>query len=528
MLDDDLVVGHHDLLHHQPQDLLLHREGWLNQLRLEARAEGTDRLRQTRRLVRLNELLADRLRPLVEAVPRRAQPLAAHRQLVQLQHPGLIGVDEALVLSPQCRLLPLNTLQFLLGIAQGWAIPRLLLAQVGHDELWLAEQGPDMLPDHRLDIALADGPQVAAPLRRLAAAPPRAFVAPAGHPGVPAQAPPTGAADEQAGQEILVARLARRALAIELQLPLGHSEGLHVNDGRPGDTDPLGGGAQAAPRVFGRPPVPLARFLRRILRPIIVVLAGVEAVGEDLVDSGGRPGHAPGAWRDALLGQAPSDGSHRQLVFDEPGEDLAHRRRLGLVDRAGAALAVAGQIGVAVGTGPGEEAAGTGGVQLATAATLLEGGPLEFSEQAMHLAHQALFGAGGRGTGDEDDRAAGPFQFLNNDVLVGIVAGQPVGGQDEHLREFPAEGGVTQPVEAGAIEAGTAGAIVDVAMLGRDRQTMRGGVGVQGGELAGNGALLLLLGRRDTGIEGGGRHGATSDDGEDGAAEGSAATIVLG
>jgi len=44
-------------------------------------------------------------------------------------------------------------------------------------------------------------------------------------------------------------------------------------------------------------------------------------------------------------------------------------------------------------------------MELAPATTLLEGGALEFGEEAMHLAHQPLLGAAVERPIDKDDRA---------------------------------------------------------------------------------------------------------------------------
>jgi hypothetical protein len=49
-----------------------------------------------------------------------------------------------------------------LPIAHHRAVAVVLLAHVGQDQVGAAEQRPDVLPDQRLDVALADGAQLTA------------------------------------------------------------------------------------------------------------------------------------------------------------------------------------------------------------------------------------------------------------------------------------------------------------------------------------------------------------------------------
>jgi hypothetical protein len=510
VLDDNLVVAHHDALDDQPQDLLLHLERRIDQLVLNPRAEGGYHLLHRRGALHLDHLLAHHHGPLLQALLGEPHPLAPALQLVEVEDAGLVGVEEALILPCQGRALALDPLQLPLRVGGGEAILALLLPQRGEDQGRLAQEVTDVLPDQRLDVALADRPQVAAALGRLAAPSAGALVAAARGPRVSPQPSSAVATDEQAGEQIRVAHLPRRALAIELELALGQGEGLLLDQRRPGDPDPLGGGAQTSPRILGRSPRALGRLLGRVPRPIVIVFAGVEAIGDDLVDGAGRPGFAAVARRDPLPGQPAGDRRHGELVLDQPGEDLADGDRLGLVDDAAAALSRAGDVGVAVGSGPGEEVAGPGGVELPAAAPLLEGGALELGEEAVDLAHQALLGVGRHRAGGEHDGAAGPLQLLDDDVLVGVVAGEPVRRKDQDRVELAAPGRIAQALQGRAVEARAAVAIIDVAMLRGKRQAVLGGVGLEGGDLAGDRALSLLLGGRDPGVEGRRVHRATS------------------
>jgi len=285
VLDDDLVVGDEDPLHDQPQDLLLGLECRVTELGPEPLADGRDGICQRLRPLRLRHLAGQELLALVHLLPRLAQALPALLQLGEFDRPDLVGVEQALLLPFEGRALLPEPLELALRVGELGALAVLLLAQVAHDERGLAQQGRDMVPHDRLDVWLADAAQLAAPRRQLGRPPARAFVAPARLPGVAAQPPPAVAAIEQAGQEILPQHLARRPLAVQLELARGHREEGLADERRPGHRDPLLRRAQAPAGRFRRPPRPptLAHRLRRVHASIIVVHAGVEAVGEDLV-----------------------------------------------------------------------------------------------------------------------------------------------------------------------------------------------------------------------------------------------------
>jgi hypothetical protein len=219
------------------------------------------------------------------------------------------------------------------------------------------------------------------------------------------------------------------------------------------------------------------------------------------MDRGWRPGRPAVTRGHALRRQTTRDRRHRQLLLDEPREALADHGRLDLIDGNRAPVAIAGEVGVAICPCAREEAAGPGGVQLAAAATFLEGRALELGKQGVHLPHQALLRGAVEGAVDEVDGAPGALQLFDHHVLVGIVARQPVRGQDEHLVELTAPRGIAQALQTGSVEARAAIAIVQVAVLGREDQALLRGIGGQGGHLARYRPLPLLLGCRDAGIE---------------------------
>jgi len=504
VLDDDFLVGDDDAFHHQPQDPLLGLERWVGELCAEPRAERLHRPRQGRRPLRLGDLLGHHLLPLPYPLPRLAEALPTLLQLVQLHGPDLVGVDEALLLPREGGALLPEALQLPLGVGELRPVAGLLLAQVAHDEGGLAQQPGDVVPDDRLDVALAHAAQLAAALPQFRRAPSRAFVAPTRHTRVAAEPPPAVAAGEQAGEQVLAPRLAGRAFAVELQLARGQREDLRADERRPGDGDPLLGRAQAAARVLGRAPRAgaIAGGLGCVHASIIGVRARVEAAVEDLVDAGWGPGHLGVARRHAQGGQPAGEGVGGELLLDQPSEELPHDRRLRLVDDAPPVLAIApGEIGVAVRAGTREEGPLPRRVELPPPAALLEGGALELGEEPMHLAHQPLLRAVVERPVDEDDRTPGALQLLDDDVLVGVVAGEPVGGEDEHAVQLAAPHGVAQALQPRPVEPRAAVTVVEVPVLRRDGEPVLGGVGGERRHLAGDRPLLLLLGRGNASIQ---------------------------
>ena len=125
------------------------------------------------------------------------QPLATLFQLRQFEGADLIGVEQALLLTSECCMLALEPFEFALGVSQLRAILLLLLPEVPNKELWLLQESTQMIPDHWFNVRLADAAEVAALLWRFDTAAFGTLIAPAGDPGVAAQAASTVATDEQ-------------------------------------------------------------------------------------------------------------------------------------------------------------------------------------------------------------------------------------------------------------------------------------------------------------------------------------------
>jgi hypothetical protein len=90
----------------------------------------------------------------------------------------------------------------------------------------------------------------------------------------------------------------------------------------------------------------------------------------------------------------------------------------------------------------------------------------------------------------EHHLAAGATELLQEQDLVGVLARQPVGGQHG---DDP-DGAVAQRVQAGAVEARAAVALVAEDVLLGEGVAVVGGPGAQGGKLAVDGLRACFTG----------------------------------
>lgn len=239
MVDDEVLVADHDALDDQPQDPLARRKRRILQPPSDPFTKRLDRLGPAGGVLGLRDLRRHDVLTLLHLLSGLPQPLPAHLEFVELDGSHLIRIDQPLLLAVEGLLLPLQALELPLGIRARWTVSFLLLSQVLQDQLGLLEQVAHRLPDHRLDVRLADATQLAPGLRRLEGPAFGAFVAPAGHAGMAAQAPPTRPTHQQALQQIRIARLAGRALAIELQLARRQLEQLRADQRLPRHRQPF-------------------------------------------------------------------------------------------------------------------------------------------------------------------------------------------------------------------------------------------------------------------------------------------------
>ena len=145
--------------------------------------------------------------------------------------------------------------------------------------------------------------------------------------------------------------------------------------------------------------------------------------------------------------------------------------------------------------------AGLGPVGLATAGPLQNLSPLVLSDHPLELHQQRVLGAVTARALDEHHGGAGPAELLDQQRLVGILAGQPVRGIHQQHVHWNLADQVTQPLQGWADQAGPGMAIVFKHPLLGHVQTQPLSVCAQRRGLGPDRLLLLLAGRGDPGVD---------------------------
>ena len=235
----------------------------------------------------------------------------------------------------------------------------------------------------------------------------------------------------------------------------GGVEGGFVDDGRAGHHDPflLGTGDLAGPLAG-------AGFH---LGAVEVEPPDVDLPAEEAPDGAGGPA-SPGGRRDAGVVEGAGDLADGAATGDVVVEDPPDHGRLLLVDdQVSRPLPGAGNAHVAVGGPPAHRLPGPGPEQLPPPGPLGDLGPFVLGDDGLDLGQEPGLGVGGHVGGVEvADGHAVAGQFVGDEHLVGVGAGQPVGREaPQHLDETGL-GGVAQGVEAGPVEPGAGDAVVEV------------------------------------------------------------------
>jgi hypothetical protein len=133
-----------------------------------------------------------------------------------------------------------------------------------------------------------------------------------------------------------------------------------------------------------------------------------------------------------------------------------------------------------------------GALQLAATEALAEDGALVFGDGALDLQQELVVRVVRDRVLQEHHLAAGATELLQEQDLVGVFARQPVGGQHGDDPDGAVADGVAQRVQAGAVEAAAAVALVAEDVLVGEGMVVVDGPGAQGGELAVDGLKTLL------------------------------------
>ena len=395
------------------------------------------------------------------------------------------------------------------------------LADLGADQGRVGEQGGDVIPHDLVEVVGAD---------RLVAADPAAFVAVV----IAAQAPvvvdlPAGGAGRGAVVGVAAGRAGGQALQqgrdlgvaggeplVVLQPLPDPGEGAGVHDGRDRDLQPLlprpvdgldrprcGAALQPGDAVQSRRPAGghgLAEHRR----------AGVSGVAEHGPDHAAVPAVLAGPGGCALAGQPAGQVGDRGAVVGVTAEHLRDQDRLMPDDLVGGP----GMIGFAEvpvpewGTGQDVHRTGAGAVCLAAPVALHQLGFLVLGEHALELHHQLILRAVPARALEELHPHPGAGEFLDQQRLVGELAGQPVRGVDEHHIDAALGGQVTQRLQ-GRADQGRPGMtlVLEHPFFGQVSPELPGVLAQRRG-LRPDRLVLLLPGAGDPGVDRRARHGA--------------------
>lgn len=286
-----------------------------------------------------------------------------------------------------------------------------------------------------------------------------------------------------------------------------------ADDGRHGcDRDPLGRVRHppAAPAAAGRPQGGTSPLDGLCAQAVGEDLAEVHGVGQHSAHSRKAP-EAAAPWRgDTQAVQAPRQAGDRDPLVCEPGEQVAHHRRLRFVQPN--ACRVARPLGikpVAIGRPrPGQQHAGAQLAQTAAAHPLGDQGPLILGHRAADLQQQLVVRIVAHRPVEELDGHAVFLQFLDQEHLVHVVARQPIRRGDQDAVQPSACGGVAQMVKAGTPQTGATVTVVAKDVLLRQLPAACRGMGAQAVELLLNGLRLGLAPGRNPSV-GGYLHGGS-------------------
>ena len=162
-------------------------------------------------------------------------------------------------------------------------------------------------------------------------------------------------------------------------------------------------------------------------------LADVGGVRQQVPDGAAAPAGQPGRAGNTHLEQAAANRAQRDVLSTDPLEDrtnhlglvLGHVETGDTISRFPTDIAVAERR-----AGHDTENAGSRQVAFAPAASLQHLGALVLGKHALQLKQQVIFRRLANGSVEEDDLRAGMGEFLDENGLIGVVAGEAIGSVD--------------------------------------------------------------------------------------------------
>jgi hypothetical protein len=293
----------------------------------------------------------------------------------------------------------------------------------------------------------------------------------------------------------LVLEAAPGEAPVLLDAPLDELEERLLDERRYRDLDPF------SPGAWGRSgDLPVGA---RALRTVVVGSSDVPFAPKDAQHRAGRPSLLPGPCLPRRAVDVAHDAVQARAFLGVPPKDLTDHGGLLLVDSdlAVASVSLGGSL-VPVGELARGQLSHPGTVQAASARTLHDLGPFVLRDGALDLEEELVVGRVGDGSLTEVDVNARALQLLDEQDLVGVLSGKPVGAEHHHDIEPPFPGVVPQLIQGWAIEMAATVALVGVGESRRGMEALVLSISSNGGELALDRPLLLLHLGGDARVEG--------------------------
>ena len=297
-------------------------------------------------------------------------------------------------------------------------------------------------------------------------------------------------------------------LGIARQAGLGRREGLLVDDGRYGDSDPRlrWGRPMTVPRPH-RPQGGVADAGGHRASALAVGRARVHRRAENAPHRGDIPAWSPAWRRDVIVGETLGhtiEGG-RCLGVGIPRKDLGDHRGFDGIEPQ--TLGITGALGIhdrAVGGDAPGQPLPTAQLGLpATSHPVGDQGAFRLGHCPPDLEQKLIVRILTHGSVQELDLTAPLGEFIDEEHLMHIVAGQPIGGRDQDPFKDGQGGPIPQPIQARPIQLGPTITIVAVDVF-LSQMPIRLGrhICAKSGQLLRNRLRLLLTGGRDTDIQG--------------------------
>src|SRR5674476_1126251 len=448
----DLVGADEDVFDEQPQDPLALGHASGGSLVAQPGQEVLEVVGELEVDLTVGELGVQGVELVAQAGLAGPQLGHAGAQLVQGDQLLLVGADE-----------PLDRLA---GLGQGGVEPFALrggrvggavlgepLGDLGSDQGGVGQQPGDVVPDEAVEVVGADrlvgadsAVLVAVVVRAQAAVVVDLLVRGPG--GGAVVGVPAAAAGADALQQRGIGAVTRREALVVLQPSLDPGPGVFGDQGRDGDLQPLlavavddgvvpwrGAPGQACGAVESGGLLGAHRLGEA--GPL-----GVGGVTQHAPERGAVPAGLAGAGGHAQAAEPAGQLGDRDPAVGVAGEQVRDDRRLvrhGLV--AGFGVLALADVAVAErGAGQHVDGAGLGAVGLAAAGAFQDLGAFILGDHALELHQQRVLGAVTAWPFDEHHLGAGLGELLDQQRLVGILAGQPVRGvHQQHVHRHLAD-----------------------------------------------------------------------------------------